>query len=380
MLAMVDLGPAVCEFSIRAKKWVRAHNHDGIRGANVELGDVESLLEDFIAEEHELAFQMLREDIIKPDVSTLYVRGDAMMPVPLSKLRHELIPLDANAGVSSTLVGCIAQGAIDTWYYFLRLLKRLTRAPATCCDAKGKFSENTVSREKMFCTLCREVLHNYARHLREMMAEVVLNTDGDEEDTLTAWSRHRNVHTQLGQGVRTRDVLGKILKKHVPVLNQRVWCHTTPSKGEEEVLTDLCLGEVNANATEVTNSMPAFYLEARALESDLLEATQKVPMPPEGFRLLHVTGGLDILALITSTAQWLHNMVRALRLFLIWGGGEGYLSLLPEDYPHSDSFSFSVPPCYNPRSPAPAHTHTRALAYTHTHKHTRTCTQPHRPS
>ena len=82
MLAMVDLGPALCEFAIRARKWVHAHDLDNTSDENRSSAEnVESLLERFISKEHELAFEMLREDIIKTDVSTLYVRGDAMVPV-----------------------------------------------------------------------------------------------------------------------------------------------------------------------------------------------------------------------------------------------------------------------------------------------------------
>ena len=57
--------------------------------------------------------------------------------------------------------------------------------------------------------------------------------------------------------------------------------------------------------------MPAFYLEARALEADLLDATPDMPLPPEGFKLLSLTGDLDIVALIASTAMWMHKMVSA---------------------------------------------------------------------
>ena len=80
--------------------------------------------------------------------------------------------------------------------------------------------------------------------------------------------------------------------------------------------------------------MPAFYLEARALEADLLDATPDMPLPPEGFKLLSLTGDLDIVALIASTAMWMHKMVSAPPQLLLCHYFLLSMLVLTDSHPH----------------------------------------------
>ena len=67
------------------RTWVCDQN----KSTQVKERGSESLLQEFVSKEHELAFEMLRNQLIKPRVAT-HARSNAMMPVAVRTLDRGL--------------------------------------------------------------------------------------------------------------------------------------------------------------------------------------------------------------------------------------------------------------------------------------------------